>query len=78
MEQRFIPIKERAHGIKHDRQNSGHRPRYRYYARELMEVLMSYIGLLDIFVMVDSSSVDVKNKKTVKERSVKFASNEYK
>ncbi|KAG1179125.1 hypothetical protein G6F70_002701 [Rhizopus microsporus] len=35
-------------------------------------------GLLDIFVMVDSSSVDVKNKKTVKERSVKFASNEYK
>ncbi|ORE19865.1 hypothetical protein BCV71DRAFT_289915 [Rhizopus microsporus] len=35
-------------------------------------------GLLDIFVMADGSSEDVKNKKAVKERSVKFASNEYK
>ncbi|CEJ04062.1 hypothetical protein RMCBS344292_18032 [Rhizopus microsporus] len=35
-------------------------------------------GLRDIFVMADGSSEDVNNKKTVKERSVKFANNEYK
>ncbi|CEG62848.1 hypothetical protein RMATCC62417_00108 [Rhizopus microsporus] len=45
---------------------------------ELMEVLVSYIGLCDIFVMVDGSSEDVNNKKTMKERSVRFANNEYK
>ena len=73
-----MSIKGRTHRIKHDRQNSGHRPRYGHYTRELMEVFMSYIGLLDIFVMADGSSEDVKNKKAVKERSVKFASNEYK
>ena len=43
-----------------------------------MEVLMSHIGLRDIFVITDDSSEDVNNKKTVKERSMKFANNEYK
>ncbi|CEG64160.1 hypothetical protein RMATCC62417_01188 [Rhizopus microsporus] len=33
-------------------------------------------GLRDIFVMVNGSSEDVNNKKTVKKRSVKFANNE--
>ncbi|KAG1176567.1 hypothetical protein G6F70_005129 [Rhizopus microsporus] len=32
-------------------------------------------GLCGIFVMVDGASEDVNNKKTVKERSVKFANN---
>ena len=40
-----------------------------------MEVLMSYTGFYGIFVMVDGASEDVNNKKTVKERSVKFANN---
>ena len=71
-----MSIKGRTHRIKHDRQNSGHRPRYGYYARELMEVLMSYTGFYGIFVMVDGASEDVNNKKTVKQRSVKFANNE--
>ena len=75
MEKRLIPINERTYGIKHDRQNNRHRPRYGYYARELMEVLISYTGLCGIFVMVDGASEDVNNKKTVKERSVKFANN---
>ncbi|KAG1172230.1 hypothetical protein G6F70_005214 [Rhizopus microsporus] len=33
-------------------------------------------GLHDIFLMADGSSEDIKNKKTVKERSVKFSNNE--
>ncbi|ORE03205.1 hypothetical protein BCV72DRAFT_244565 [Rhizopus microsporus var. microsporus] len=51
---------------------------YGYYARELMEVLTPHIGIRGIFVMVDGSSEDVNNKKTVKERLVKFSNNEYK
>ncbi|CEG82341.1 hypothetical protein RMATCC62417_16421 [Rhizopus microsporus] len=35
-------------------------------------------GLRDIFVMIDGSSEDANNKKTVKERSVKFSNNENK